>query len=183
MDIGSEFLSALFAVMSAHAIGQLYRALQIGRPLAVVTKLRRAMYWALFALGIVFIGVVVALVLFFQSFLPDPVMGETTALRSEIQSMSLSAKIYALEHNGSFVGVCDTLRARITSADTVECNDSETNWAMQAESNSERWCADDATMGKLVQTPLDGRLSCLVLPDRQPLQTPTEVSTSTSSKE
>ncbi len=41
-DLVTEFFSALFAVVSAYAIGQLYRALQIGRPLTAVTTARNS---------------------------------------------------------------------------------------------------------------------------------------------
>lgn len=182
-DIGTEIASAFFTVISAYAMGRLYRAMQVGRPLTEVSGMGRAIYWALSLLGVVAIGVILALVFFFQSFLPDEVIKNSSSLQSEIQSTSLTAQLYALEHNNSFEGVCDTLRPKIASADYVYCNDNESQWAIQGETWEERWCADTTTLGKEVQSSLEERFTCLIFPEKQQPEASKEGVTGTDSAE
>lgn len=169
-DIGTEFASALFTVVGAFAMGHLYRAMQVGRPLTEPSTARKGLYFALSMLGVVAIGVIIALTFFFQSFLRDAVTGDSFSLQSEIQSMSLAAQLYAIEHDNSFEGVCDSLRTGVASADLVECNDNETAWAIVGVIGEERFCADTTTTGKQVKSALGDRLTCLNLPKKQPTE-------------
>jgi hypothetical protein len=167
-DIGTEFVSALYTVVAAYAMSRLYRAMQVGRPLTDVPTTRKVIYWVLALLGVVAIAAAIVITLFFQTLLPDAVVKNSSSLQLEIQSTSLSAQLYVLEHNDSFEGVCDTLRPRIISADSVECNDNETMWAIMGLVGEERWCADTTTLGKMANSPLGEHFTCLTLPEKQP---------------
>jgi len=179
VDIATELASALYLVVATYAMSRLYRAMQVGRPLTAATTVRKGLYWALALLGVAAVLVAIVAVVFFQTLLPDNVIDNSLPLQTEIQSTSLSAQLYALEHDGSFEGVCDTLRPKITSADPVECNDSDTQWAIMGTKGEERFCADTTTTGKQVNSALGERLVCLILPEKQPLEVPIEASTST----
>jgi hypothetical protein len=89
-------------------------------------------------------------------------MFTSTTLHSEVLHVSLVADEYKLS-NSSFAGVCDTLVPEVHSADGVECNDSETAWALSASVGEDRWCADTMTPAKQVYTALEDKLSCVEL--------------------
>lgn len=182
-DIGTEFVSALYTIVAAYAMSRLYRAMQVGRPLTDVTTTRKVIYWVLALLGVAAIAAAVVITLFFQTLLPDAVIKNSSSLQLEIQSTSLTAQLYALEHANSFEGVCDTLRPKITSADSVECNNNETAWAIMGLVGEERWCADTTTLGKEVHSSLEERFTCLIFPEKQQPEASNEGVTGTDSAE
>lgn len=182
-DIGTEFVSALYTIVAAYAMSRLYRAMQVGRPLTDVTTTRKVIYWVLALLGVAAIAAAVVITLFFQTLLPDAVIKNSSSLQLEIQSTSLTAQLYALEHANSFKGVCDTLRPIITSADSVECNDNETAWAIMGLVGEERWCADTTTLGKEFHSSLEERFTCLIFPGKQQSEASNEGVTGTDSAE
>lgn len=178
-EIGIEIISALVTIVGVHAMSRLYLALLVGRPLAEVSKVRSGVYWFLALLGVAAIGLLVAVAMQFAPDLDEKIMGNSYAVQSEIQTMTIAATSYALDHDGSFAGVCDTLRKQTVSADSVECNDSETQWAVLGMVGEDRWCADTTTTGKQVNSALEDRLTCLNLPEKQPLEVSKETATTT----
>ncbi|MEY2665669.1 MAG: hypothetical protein RLZZ480_774 [Candidatus Parcubacteria bacterium] len=178
-EVALEVVSAFTMVVVLHAMGQLYRALQVGRPLPA-ERASGGVYWFLAVLGVVAaVGLVLAIV-FFKSSFTESVVVDSTALQSEIQSSGMSAKLYAREHQGSFEGVCDVLKTRVTSAESVECNDTDTAWAISGLVGETRWCADTTTVGKQVKTELKDRLTCFPLPEKAVVEEKGEEDTTTS---
>ena len=183
-EIGIEIVSALITIIGVHAMSRLYLALLVGRPLAESSKVRSGVYWFLAILGVAVIGLLIAVAMRFAPDFDEKIMGDSFVVQSEIQTMTITAISYSLDNNGSFAGVCDTLRKQAVSADSVECNDSEAQWAVLGMVGEERWCADTTTTGKQVNSPLGDRLTCLNLPEKQPLEvtaTTTKTTSETSS--
>lgn len=180
-EIGMEIVSALITIIGIHAMSRLYRALVVGRPLTEVSKIRSGIYWFLAFIGVAAIAALVAIAMYFVPDLDEKIMGDSYSLQSEVQTMTTAATSYALDHNGSFAGVCDTLRTQAVSADSVECNDSETQWSVLGMVGEERWCADTTTIAKQVNSALGDRLTCLNLPQTQPLEVSNEATTTTDS--
>jgi hypothetical protein len=178
--IAVEVASTLVTIIGMHAMSRLYRSLQVGRPLITDTpSSKNVRYWFLAFIGVVAIGGLIAMAVYFESDITETLTPDTTSLRSELHTAAMTAQIYATAHNNSYKGVCEVLRTEVTSADYIECNDSETQWAILGETWEESWCADTKTASKLVQTPLEDRLTCLTLPTKQTIET---VSTTTDPK-
>lgn len=174
-ELAIEVVSAALTIVGVYAMARLYRALQVGRPLTEVSSGRKGIYWFLALLGASVIVAIIALVTIFKSEITDSIIIDPEALQHEIQITHVKAQLYAYEHNDSFEGVCEVLRPTITAADTIECNDSETQWAILGETVDGRFCADTTTTGKEVNSALGERLTCLPLPEKAPQTDTTNV--------
>jgi hypothetical protein len=70
----------------------------------------------------------------------------------------------AEDNNGSFEGACTTLMIMAEGEGIVTCNDTETAWALEIETESgSRFCADTTTPGKEIFVPLGDKTECVAL--------------------
>lgn len=168
-----EIFSAFYTVMGFQAMTRVYTALKTYPHETVSSSFTKALYGVLMVIGLVTIPLLIFLVYKYgwdeESFTSMPLEApiETMVLRGEMTNLSKAATEYQ-KVNNSFENVCATLMPLLSVTENVECNDSESAWAIAATEGDERWCADTTTEAKLIKTNLDGKTACISLPKQEP---------------
>lgn len=170
-EILTQLVSAVMSIINLHAMYHLYLALcERGVSHDKPSKFVQIRYWLLASLTVVVCLTLATLAIFYRESLKwleetTESLEETSAtIPTSFEALPEAALRFANEHEGSYDGVCDTLRPLAEGAGEVICNDSETTWALEVVVGSEtRFCSDTATPGKQIHAPLGDKTECIVV--------------------
>ncbi len=170
-EVLMQVVSAVMTVINIHAMYHLYSALKTSQSEEMVkNKYIKVWYWLLAGLTVATVATLAVLAFFFketftwlrEAAVPIEVeFSDTPAGFSKFPELTLR---HQNEHDGSYEGVCDVLRPEVTDDADIVCNDSATSWAFSAAvSEDDIYCADRATPGKKINTPLGDKTQCIAV--------------------
>jgi hypothetical protein len=173
VTIGSEFViqavSAVLSVMSIHAMYHLYLALKENRGDVTPSDSARVRYLILIGISVASLVAIIVLATLFREkldWLEEAAVPLETMETSEVPEFfsrfDETALQFANERNGSYVGVCESLRALAEGEGEVVCNDGETAWALQTTNSfGTSFCADSTSPVKVIPAPIENRTKCI----------------------
>lgn len=170
-EILTQLVSAVMSIINLYAMYHLYLALvESSVSSDEPSKFARARYWLLALLTLIAIVTVAALAIFFKESLKwleeaaEPLEEMTSTMPASFNDLPEAALRFANEHEGSYAGVCETLRPLAEADGEVTCNDNETAWALEVVNGSEtRFCSDTSTPGKQIYAPLGDKTECIMV--------------------
>lgn len=162
-DVVIQILSAVSTVMSMYVGQVIYRYLVATKVEAADKPKGQWRYWLLMMGGIAVVGFIIIGTLLMDdvALLNGRTSIESQAVRAELLTLRSDALTYALQHDGSYAGVCATISPLLLKAEAVLCNDAEDAWAISGTVGSDIWCADSTGYTKLISVPLAERTVCL----------------------
>lgn len=169
-ELLTQAISAVMSLMSLYAMYHLYLALKERRENeAVDNTFVRLRYWVLVGIGVALVVGLIVVAIFFRDKLdwveevatPIETM-ETREAPATFSQFSETTLRFVNERNGSYLGVCESLRPLVEGEGDVVCNDSESAWAIQVtDSFGASFCADRKTPGKLTPAPIGTATECI----------------------
>jgi succinate dehydrogenase hydrophobic anchor subunit len=163
-EVLMQIAAAFFTILSMRVMFQMYRELSVGVVDEAPTRRAAVTHWLLVAIGAVIIPLIIIAVIFFSSISEFGDMAEFSSEDSESVSgmslLGLQADRY-FEDNGSYLGVCEPLTSALGGGEGIECNESDTEWAISASSAEQQWCVDSTNPSpKRIVSALEGRTGC-----------------------
>lgn len=163
-EIILQIAAAFFAVISMHVMFRIYRELAATVPDEPASKSVASRHWFAVIVGVLIIPAVIAAAYLFgdtgdiKDAVPLPL--QSTDTPEQLLPLFALADEYQTTH-GSFAGVCENLRA---SVEAIECNDSESAWALSVSRGEQSWCVDSGHASpKRIYAALEGNTNCITI--------------------
>lgn len=162
--IGSQAVGALISLISLYAGAELYRSLKNRESVENVSV---HTYRVLAVVGAVFLLVIVAAVSYIlyrgEELAMFTAINTADSLRQELSYTESSAIAFYEANNSSYSGFCEyAVQLQLVSGE-VQCNDSDTAWALRVENEGLVFCIDSTGYNKTLGAPLEDRTICLPL--------------------